>query len=54
MSTDLFDTTAPTDLDDEQLAARVIGYTSQIAALTSRMLDYLAEFDERKAWTGNG
>lgn len=28
----------------EQLAERVIGYASQIAALTSRMLDCLAEF----------
>ncbi|MEZ5210753.1 HNH endonuclease [Gordonia sp. PP30] len=53
-ATDLFDRTAPADLDDEQLAERVIGYATQIAALTARMLDYLAEFDERKAWAGEG
>ncbi|MEZ5211460.1 HNH endonuclease signature motif containing protein [Gordonia sp. (in: high G+C Gram-positive bacteria)] len=53
-ATDLFDHAAPAELDDEQLAERVIGYASQIAALTSRLLDYLAEFDERKAWVGDG
>lgn len=54
MTTDLFDTTAAADLDNEQLAERVIGYSSQIAALTARMLDYLAEFDARLAWSGEG
>ncbi len=52
--TNLFDRTAPVDLDDEQLAERVIGYATQVAALTAHMLDYLAEFDERKAWAGEG
>ncbi|MFZ2512044.1 MAG: HNH endonuclease signature motif containing protein [Gordonia sp. (in: high G+C Gram-positive bacteria)] len=54
MTQDIFDQTAPSDLDDEQLEERVIGYASQVAALTCRMLDYLAEFDARKAWAGDG
>ena len=37
-TTDIFDRTAPADLDDEQLEERVIGYASQIDALTCRML----------------
>jgi hypothetical protein len=54
MTVDLFDKTEASELDDDQLAERVVGYASQIAALTSRMLDYLAEFDARGAWRGQG
>lgn len=53
-TTDIFDHTPAADLDDDQLEERVIGYASQIAALTCRMLDYLSEFDARKAWAGDG
>ena len=54
MTTDIFDKTPAADLDDDQLAERVVGYASQIAALNARMLDYLGEFDSREAWRGDG
>ncbi|NMO02345.1 DUF222 domain-containing protein [Gordonia sp. TBRC 11910] len=50
----MFDDTEPAVLSDDELSSRVIGYASQIAALTSRFLDHIAEFDVRKIWVGAG
>ncbi|WP_279098425.1 HNH endonuclease signature motif containing protein [Gordonia bronchialis] len=33
---------------------RVVGFAGQIAALTARFVELLAEFDDRKAWSGEG
>ncbi|QKT09196.1 HNH endonuclease [Gordonia sp. X0973] len=53
-ASDVFDDTAAADLGDEDLEERVLGYAAQIAALTGRFLEYLAEFDARGAWAGPG
>ncbi|WP_344992720.1 hypothetical protein [Tsukamurella soli] len=52
--TSIFDPTPATDLTDDQLAERLIGYASQMAALTARFLDHLAAFDTRHGWSGHG
>lgn len=52
--TDLFDETPATELSDDQLGNRLVGYAGQIAALTARFLEFLAEFDQRSAWNGHG
>ncbi|MFC7755492.1 HNH endonuclease signature motif containing protein [Tsukamurella soli] len=52
--TSIFETAAPATLTVDELAERVVGYASQIAALTARFLDYLAEFDLRHGWSGHG
>ncbi|MCX6469979.1 MAG: DUF222 domain-containing protein [Corynebacteriales bacterium] len=41
-------------MSDDELTDRVVGYASQIAALTARFLDLLREFDDRKVWSGIG
>ncbi|KQR99435.1 HNH endonuclease [Williamsia sp. Leaf354] len=51
---DLFDFAPPDGLSDDELTDRVVGYASQIAALTARFLDLLREFDDRKVWSGIG
>ncbi len=51
---DVFDDTAAGELSDDELEARVLGYAAQIAVLTGRFLDYLAEFDTRGGWSGPG
>lgn len=53
-SSDIFDKTSPTGLSDSQLTERVVGYASQIAALTAQFLDLLLEFDNRGVWNGDG
>lgn len=53
-SVDVFDQSSPEGLSDDQLTERVVGYASQIAALTARFLDLLREFDNRGVWSGEG
>lgn len=53
-TTDIFDDTIATELSDDDLEERVLGYAAQIAALTGKFLQYLAEFDRRGAWFGPG
>ncbi len=50
----IFDPVVPATLTTDQLAERLVGYASQVAALTARFLDYLAEFDTRHGWSGHG
>lgn len=50
----MFDKASPAGLSDDQLAERVVGYASQIAAMTAQFLDLLVEFDKRGAWNGEG
>ncbi|MBJ7288537.1 MAG: DUF222 domain-containing protein [Williamsia sp.] len=51
---DIFDHASPGGLSDGALTERVVGYASQIAALTARFLDLLREFDTRGVWSGEG
>ncbi|MGU3291322.1 DUF222 domain-containing protein [Williamsia sp. M5A3_1d] len=51
---ELLDEATPVGLSDAQLTERVVGYASQIAALTARFLDLLREFDTRGVWSGEG
>ena len=51
---DIFDHASPAGLSDDALTERVVGYASQIAALTARFLDLLREFDTRGVWSGEG
>ncbi|HNP58283.1 MAG TPA: DUF222 domain-containing protein [Gordonia sp. (in: high G+C Gram-positive bacteria)] len=53
-TTDIFDDALAAELSDDDLEARVLGYAAQIAALTGKFLQYLAEFDRRGAWFGPG
>lgn len=53
-SSNIFDTASPHSLSDGQLTERVVGYASQIAALTAQFLDLLVEFDNRGVWAGDG
>jgi hypothetical protein len=53
-SSDIFDRASPSGLSDDQLTDRVVGYASQIAALTAQFLDLLVEFDNRGVWNGDG
>ncbi len=53
-TTNIFDDAVAADLSDDDLEARVLGYAAQIAALTGKFLQYLAEFDARGAWAGPG
>ncbi|WLP92133.1 HNH endonuclease signature motif containing protein [Gordonia sp. NB41Y] len=46
----LFDGTPPEDLSRTELGDRLVGYASQITAMTAQFLAYLAEFDKRRAW----
>jgi hypothetical protein len=46
-SSNIFDTADPAGLSDVQLTERVVGYASQIAALTAQFFDLLVEFDNR-------
>ncbi|WP_331852572.1 DUF222 domain-containing protein [Gordonia insulae] len=54
MSSSIFDDARPEDLSDDEIADRLVGYASQVAAMTARFLDLLAEFDDRSAWGGDG
>jgi hypothetical protein len=46
---------APTALDhDEQLAAQITLLAGQINAANYRLLKLIAEFDDRKGWSGGG
>jgi hypothetical protein len=54
MDTSIFDLTEPSGLSTEELGRRLVGYSSQITALTGRFLRYLAEFDDRHGWSGAG
>ncbi|WP_132994092.1 HNH endonuclease [Gordonia zhaorongruii] len=54
MAATLFTDTDPDQLTEDELAERLIGYASQTAALTARFLDYLAAFDTRHGWSGEG
>lgn len=51
---DLFDNQPATALSDDDLGNRLVGYAGQLAALTARFLELLAEFDTRSAWSGAG
>lgn len=53
-ASDLFDTTPPAELTAVQIEERLIGHAGQIATLTARFLELLAEFDDRKTWVGDG
>ncbi|MEP9417665.1 hypothetical protein ABLE92_25430, partial [Gordonia sp. VNQ95] len=53
-STDLFDTTPPAELSSVQIEERLLGHAGQIAALTARFLELLAEFEDRHTWVGDG
>ncbi|MGC5256048.1 DUF222 domain-containing protein [Gordonia sp. DT218] len=53
-SSSIFDDTRPEDLSDDEIADRLVGYASQVAAMTARFLDLLAAFDDRSAWGGDG
>ncbi|MCZ4549238.1 HNH endonuclease [Gordonia rubripertincta] len=53
-SSNIFDTADPAGLSDVQLTERVVGYASQIAALTAQFFDLLVEFDNRGVWNGEG
>ncbi|GAC67287.1 DUF222 domain-containing protein [Gordonia soli] len=50
----LFDGAVVAELSDGELRTRVVGYAGQMAALTARYLELLAEFDRRRAWSGEG
>lgn len=50
----IFDDTAVGELSDRELTDRLVGFAGQIAALTARFVELLAEFDDRKAWSGEG
>ncbi|MGV9794815.1 DUF222 domain-containing protein [Gordonia sp. NPDC003422] len=54
LSDTMFDHTPADQLSTTELTDRVVGYAGQIAALTARFLEYLAEFDARRAWSGEG
>ncbi|MGJ0118521.1 DUF222 domain-containing protein [Williamsia sp. MIQD14] len=51
---DPFDSASPDGLSDAELADRVVGFASQIAALTARFVELLREFDDRGVWSGVG
>ncbi|GAB2652515.1 HNH endonuclease signature motif containing protein [Gordonia jinhuaensis] len=51
---ELFDETPVSDLSIVQLRHRITGHAGQIASLTARFLDLLAEFDDRGGWSGEG
>lgn len=51
---DIFDNAVATELSDDELERRILGYAAQIAVLTGRFLEYLAEFDARAGWSGPG
>ena len=53
-SSNIFDHTATDDLTTDQIGTRLVGYASQMAALTARFLELLAEFDRRGGWSGEG
>ena len=50
----IFDHVATDDLTTEEIGTRLVGYASQMAALTARFLELLAEFDRRGGWSGEG
>ena len=50
----IFDDTPVGELSDGELTDRVVGFAGQIAALTARFVELLAEFDDRRAWSGEG
>lgn len=54
VSGNLFDDKRVAELSDDQLRDRVVGYAGQIAAMTARFLELLAEFDNRRGWSGDG
>jgi hypothetical protein len=53
-ATNLFDTTPPTELTAVQIEERLLGHAAQIATLTARFLELLAEFEDRHTWVGDG
>uniref|UniRef100_UPI003D8D7D8D HNH endonuclease n=1 Tax=Gordonia sp. B7-2 TaxID=3420932 RepID=UPI003D8D7D8D len=54
LSDTMFDHTPADKLSTPELTERVVGYSGQIAAITARFLEYLAVFDDRHAWSGEG
>lgn len=53
-SSNIFDHVATEDLTTDEIGARLVGYAGQMAALTARFLELLAEFDRRGGWGGEG